>query len=146
MNNAEKERQDIDKHISKHFPCEETQGLISSIFNPDPKRDYQHEAESRIADTGEPPIDLSAVDPTEHHQYDYRELCVPENVRAQLERCTFPLTREEANKLCDEMEKHHRTAPLAIQMDEFFRQTGELYQSNPHAREYKTGFHYLHPQ
>jgi hypothetical protein len=104
----------------------------------------QKQMEEKTVQDAVPPLDLSQIDPAEHHLHDHSQLSVPEHIARYIQGCIFPIGMDEKNMILTEMEKFHRTKSYTIIMDLLMEKIGRTYLSIPEVEKYETGFYYLH--
>ena len=104
----------------------------------------QKQWEEKKVQEAVPAVDLSQIDPAEHHFHDHSQLFIPEHIARYINGCTFPLGDDEKNMILTEMDKFHRTKTYAIMMDLLMEKIGRTYHFIPEVSKYETGFYYLH--
>ena len=104
----------------------------------------QKQMEEKKVQNAVPPLDLSQIDPAEHHLHDHSQLFVPDHIASYIRSCAFPIGDDERNMILTEMEKYHCTIPYTIIMDILMEKTGRPYIFIPEVAKYETGFYYLH--
>jgi hypothetical protein len=147
-NNMTPEEQESARKLAKSIKDPEALKIAQDIF--DMHQDNyswaarQKQREEKKVQEAVPPLDLSQIDPAEHHLHDHSQLFVPEHIARYIQGCTFPLGDDERNMILTEMEKYHRTKAETIIMDITMDKTGKTYFLIPEVAKYETGFYYLH--
>jgi hypothetical protein len=142
------EEQDSARRLAKSIKDPEALKIAAKIFGVETDNytwaARTKQAEEKKVQDAVPPLDLSQIDPSQHHLHSNSQLFVPEHIARYIQGCTFPLGDDERNMILTEMEKYHRTKPETIIMDITMDQTGKTYFFIPEVAKYETGFYYLH--
>jgi hypothetical protein len=142
------EEQESARRLAKSIEDPEALKIAQTIF--DMHQDNyswaarQKQWEEKKVQEAVPPVDLSQIDPAEHHLHDHSQLFIPEHIARYINGCTFPLGDDEKNMILTEMDKFHRTKTYAIMMDLLMEKIGRTYHFIPEVSKYETGFYYLH--
>ena len=142
------EEQDSARRLAKSIKDPEALKIAQTIF--DMHQDNyswaarQKQREEEIVQKAMAPLDLSQIDPTEHHPHSNSQLSVPNHIASYIQGCTFPIGLDEKNMILTGMEKHHRAKPYTIIMDLLMEKIGRTYLFIPEVAKYETGFYYLH--
>jgi hypothetical protein len=142
------EEQDSARRFAKSIKDPEALEIAQTIF--DMHQDNRSWAartkqwEEKKVQEAVPPIDLSQIDPAEHHLHDHSQLFVPEHIASYIKGCTFPLGDDEQKMILTEMDKFHRTKTYGVMIDLLMEKIGRTYLFIPEVAKYETGFYYLH--
>ena len=142
------EEQDSARRLAKSIKDPEALKIAQTIF--DMHQDNyswaarQKHREEEIVQKAVPPLDLSQIDPAEHHLHDHSQLFVPEHIASYIKGCNFPLGDDEQKMILTEMDKFHRTKTYGVMIDLLMEKIGRTYLFIPEVAKYETGFYYLH--
>jgi hypothetical protein len=142
------EEQDSARRFAKSIKDPEALKIAQTIF--DMHQDNyswaarQKQWEEEVVQKAVPPIDLSQIDPAEHHLHDHSQLSVPEHIASYIKGCKFPLGDDEQKMILTEMDKFHRTKTYGVMIDQLMEKIGRTYLFIPEVAKYETGFYYLH--